>query len=78
MLKHFVFVVIVLSASVTWIIVFLFEKSKCLATGSGDQRGKKDDNDKENYEDKGTTVVMDGAEIIGLYNVKSILTDNSI
>ena len=50
MLKHFVFVVIVLSASVTWLTVFLIEK--CLGTGSGDQGGKKEDDDKENDEDK--------------------------
>ena len=60
MLKHFVFVVIVLSASVTWITVLLIEK--CLATGSGDQRGKKEEADEENDQDK--SKVMATEEVV--------------
>ena len=59
MLKHFVFVVIVLSASVTWLTVFLVEKSKCLGTGSGDQRDKKEEDEKENDQDKGKVMATE-------------------
>ena len=55
MLKEFVFLVIVLSASVTWLTVFLSEKSRCLEAETGELIGKKEDNGEKTITDEKET-----------------------